>query len=113
MAGIVIFYWIGFFINALYSKRLINYSIVAQCKDFIPLIFLLSIPAALIFGLGVVLQVRSFLLLVIQMIVYILVVGGISILFKLAGFLEILEILRNKITVSNMVKTFKSTDIDK
>jgi len=113
VAGIVVFYWIGFFINALYSKKLINYSIGAQCKDFFPLIFLLGIPAALIFGLGVVLPLKAFPLLAIQMVIYTLVAGGISIVFKLAGFLEILEILRNKITVSNMVKTFKNDDSKK
>jgi len=113
VAGIVVFYWIGFLINALYSKRLIDYSIWAQFKDFFPLIFLMSIPAILIFGLGVILPLKAFPLLVIQMFVYTLVAGGISVVFKLAGFTEILEILRNKITVSNMVKTFKSIDGDK
>ena len=113
VAGIVFFYWMGFFINALYAKRLINYSIASQCKDFFPLIILLGIPAAIIFGIGLVLPVRAFPMLIIQSVVYTLVAGGISQLFKLAGFLEILEILRNKITVNNMVKTFKNADNNK
>ena len=109
MAGIVFFYWIGFFINALYSKRLISYSIGAQCKDFLPLILLLGIPALFIFGLGLVVTLKPFVLLLIQAVIYILVSLGISVFFKLSGFLEIKEILKNKITVNNMVKTLKNT----
>ncbi len=109
VAGIVFFYWMGFFINAMYTNRLIDYSIISQCADFIPLVILFGIPSILVYGIAVVLPLSPIPLLVVQMIVYLVVAVGLSILFKLSGFLEIKEILRNKITLNNMVKTFKNT----
>ena len=108
VGGIVFFYWIGFFINALYSKHLIDYSIVSQCKDFMPLIFLLGIPAILVFGFGLVLHFHPFVMLILQGCGYILLSFGISELLKLTGFIEIREILKNKITINNIVKTLKN-----
>ena len=108
VAGIALFYWMGFFINALYTKKLIDYSIFAQCKDFFLLIFHFGIPALLVLGLGFILNMSAFPLLMIQTFVYVFVTVGISFLFKVSAFFEILEILKNKITVINMVKTLKN-----
>jgi len=108
VGGIVLFYWMGYFINALYAKKLINYSIFAQFKDFFPLVLIMGIPALLVFGISFVFPLKPWPLLFFQSFVYILITGGISILFKLAGFLEISEIFRNKFTFSNVVKTFKN-----
>jgi teichuronic acid exporter len=110
VAGIVLFYWMGFFINALYSKKLINYSIVSQCRDFFPLIIILGVPAFVVLAIGLVLPVSTFLLLLIQITVYTLLTVGVSVLLKVAGFLGIVEILRNKFTVNNIVKTLKNTE---
>ena len=108
VAGIALFYWMGFFINALYTKKLIDYSIFAQCKDFFLLIFHFGIPALLVLGIGFILKMSAFPLLMIQTFVYILITVGISYLFKVSAFFEILEILKNKLTVINMVKTLKN-----
>ena len=108
VAGIILFYWMGFFINSLYTKRLINYSIAAQCRDFFPLIILFGIPAILVFSLGLSGNIPPFPLLLIQGVTYVLITIGLSFLFKISALFEIAEILRNKLTVSNMVKTFKN-----
>ena len=108
VVGIILFYWIGFFINALYSKRLIGYSFYAQFRDFLPLLLLLGLPAIFSFGIGLMLNVNSFLLLAIQTFTYLVITLGLSAILKVSGLLEITEILKNKFTIYNVVKTFKN-----
>lgn len=110
--GIVVFNWLGYLINSLYSERLINYSFIAQCRDFFPFILLSGIPAVLVWTLGLILPGSPILLLVIQCIAYLLLILGISILFRISAFYEIRTILKNKFTFINIVKTFKPTDIN-
>ncbi len=44
LIGFAVHYWIGFFVNAAYSKKLIGYGILEQCKDlFSPLILSITV----------------------------------------------------------------------
>jgi O-antigen/teichoic acid export membrane protein len=104
VTGIVFFYWMGFFINALYSKRLIGYSFVSQCLDIIPVMFLFAIPALLVWWLGQLLILGSFPLLLIQSGIFVAVSLVLSILFKIRAFIDIKAILINKFTINNLVK---------
>ena len=106
--GIILFYWIGFFINAMYARRLINYSFFAQCRDFFPIIILMGIPALFVLGIGIVCPIRAFPLLVIDAFVYLIITVGLSFIFKITALFEITEILKNKFTFNNIVKTFKT-----
>ena len=109
IAGIVLFYWIGYFFNSMYTKKLINFSFLAQCRDFLPFIVLSGIPAIFVFGIGLVLPFSPFPLLAIQAGIYIFMTIGLSLVFKVSAFFEIVGILRNKFTIINMIKTLKNT----
>lgn len=105
--GIVLFYWISFFVNAMYSNKLISYSVLNQMVDFIPVMLITLIPAIIVYVLSYVYQSHMYFLLAWQIIVYVGIVCGLSILFKIEAFYEIKNILINKLTILNLVKTIK------
>lgn len=109
IAGIVLFYWIGYLVNGIYAKRLIGYSIIAQSKDFLPLMGIAIVPAALTYSLGVIFPWNNMLLLLAQVILYPAMVLILSRLFKIPAFFEIKEILADKLTIANIIKTIKRT----
>lgn len=109
VAGIVILYWIGFVINAMFSGKLINYSISGQFLDFSPMILLFAMPAALVYFMGWFLDIGNFPLLVIQSSVYLAISVILSVILKVTAYLEIKEILLNKLTFNNLVKTINKS----
>lgn len=109
VAGIVLFYWMGFFINALYSKRLIGYSFLSQCKDILPDMITFALPALLVWWLGQSLKIGNFPLLLIQSAIFVAVSVTLSIVFKIPAFFEIKKILINKFTINNLLKTINKS----
>lgn len=105
LAGIVLFYWISFFINAMYSKRLIGLSIFEQCVYLIPGISIAAFSALATWSLGHFLPVNDILLLTLQLFCYPVLLILLSILFKLEAFHELKQILLNKLTLPNLLKT--------
>ena len=106
IAGIVLFYWIGFGVIAIYSKRLIGYSIRQQFADIMPMIGVAFVPALLTWSIGIIFPLPPVILLAVQMIFYPGLVIAISVFFRLPAFFEIKGILADKLTVSNFLKTF-------
>ena len=106
IAGIVLFYWSGYAVGALYSKRLIAYSVNRQFLDFLPLMGIAFIPAILTWGIGIVFSLSPFILLVIQFVTYPCLVVALSVLFRVSAFFEIKNILADKLTLANFLKTF-------
>ena len=101
LIGFSIHYWFGFLVNAIYSKRLIDYSIVEQIIDFIkPLLFALIVFLATYFIQKPIENTTILLRLIIQIIC-----GGLT-----AGLL-----LRFKVffSVSDYITTFKNLIVKK
>jgi teichuronic acid exporter len=109
IAGIVFFYWIGFLINAIYSKRLLGYSMIDQSLDFLPVMGIVFFPATITWYLGIFLPVSNIILLAVQIILYPGLVVILSVLFRLPAFYELTKILKDKITLDNFVKTIGRT----
>ena len=105
IAGIVFFYWIGFLINAIYSKRLIGYSMMAQSTDFLPVMGIAFFPAIITWCLGIFLPLSNIVLLPIQIILYPDWLILLSVLFRLPAFYELMQILKDKLTIANFVNT--------
>ena len=105
LVGIVIFYWISFIINAMYSKRLIGLSIFEQCLYLIPGLSIAGISALATWGLGLLFQFGDIIILTIQVFFFPGMVILLSMLFKAEAFFELKQILRNKLTFSNLFKT--------
>ena len=105
IAGIVFFYWIGFLINAIYSRRLIGYSMVDQSLDFLPVMGIALFPAIITWSLGSFLSVDNIILLPLQIILYPGLVVLLSVLFRIPAFYELLMILKDKFTIANFIKT--------
>ena len=106
IAGIVLFYWIGYTVAALYSKRLIGYSMTRQFLDLLPMMGVALIPALVTWSIGLVFTLSPLMLLLIQIIAYPCLVIGLSVLFRVPSFYEIKKILTDRLTVSNFLKTF-------
>ncbi len=106
IAGIVLFYWIGYIVIGFYSKRLIGYPMTQQLSDFLPVMGIALVPAIITWGLGAVLDVSPVVLLGLQVITYPCLLVLLSVLFKLPAFYEIKAILADKLTVTNFLKTF-------
>jgi teichuronic acid exporter len=105
IAGIVFFYWIGFMINAIFSRRLIGYSIINQIHGFLPVLGIAFFPAIITLCFGIFLPMGNILLLAIQVILYPVLVILFSVLFRLPAFFELKQILKDKFTLSNLVNT--------
>ena len=105
LVGIVVFYWISFIINAMYSKRLIGLSIFEQCIYLIPGLSIAGISALSTWGLGLFFRFSDLLILTIQVFFFPGMVILLSILFKAEAFIELKQILLNKLTFSNLLKT--------
>lgn len=108
VAGIVILYWIGFVINAMYSGKLIEYPVAGQFLDFFPMLLLFAFPASFVFLIGLFLDIGSFPLLVIESVVYLAISLVFSVILKITAYQEIREILHNKLTINNFVKTINT-----
>lgn len=110
IAGIVFFYWIGFMINAIYSKRLIGYSIMAQSADFLPVMGIAFFPAVITLCVGIFFPLGNAVLLPIEIILYPALVIILSLLFRVAAFHELMQILKDKLTIANFVKTISKSE---
>ncbi len=107
IGGIAVFYWIGFAINAMYSGRLLSYPIRKQTMDLLPVLIMSAVAAGLTWGIGFVFSVKDIYLLIIQAIVYPGLIILFSVAFKMPAFYELKQILSDKLTVSNFLKTVK------
>ncbi|MEI7420778.1 MAG: lipopolysaccharide biosynthesis protein [Prolixibacteraceae bacterium] len=105
LAGIVIFYWISFIINAMYSKRLIGLSILEQCIYLFPGLIIAGLSALATWSLGFLFHFNDLLMLTIQVFFFPVVVLLLSILFKSEAYYELKLILLNKLTRANLLKT--------
>lgn len=108
IVGIVIFYWGSFFISAMYTKRLINYSMTEQFADCISSLALCLPPAIIILLLGHFFPFNTLIILFLQGFLYLSVVLMFSILFKFPAYLEIKQIAIRKFNYTNYIKNLKS-----
>jgi len=109
IAGIVVFYWIGFLINAMYSKRLIDFSILSQSLSFIPVMGMAFVASILTWSLGLFFSPAKILLLAMQVVLYPTLIVIFSMIFKVDAFFEVKQILLNKFTMANLIKTINKT----
>jgi O-antigen/teichoic acid export membrane protein len=109
IAGVVVFYWIGFLINALYSRRLIGYSIADQSLDFLHVMGIALVPAVITWSFGIFLHLSDILLLTVQVLFYPCMVVLLSVILRLPAFFELLQIFKDKFTIANIVKTITRT----
>ncbi|HEY5510812.1 MAG TPA: lipopolysaccharide biosynthesis protein [Prolixibacteraceae bacterium] len=107
LAGIVVFYWLSLFINSMYSKRLIGLTIMEQCIYLIPGMTIAGLSALTAWCLGLLFHFNDFLILTIQSFIFMGMVILLSILFKVGAFIEIKQILLNKLTLLNLLKALK------
>lgn len=97
MIGYAVHYWIGYFLNAAFTRKLINYGIGEQLKDIIvPVLFALgvSIPIYLVYVLlqHVWPESSPLVLLIIQVVVGAGCLFGIGEGFKVTPYLELKQI---------------------
>ena len=105
--GIVIFYWVSFFISAMYTQNLIGYSIFEQILDLLPGMLLCLLPALLIWPLEYFVPVGSVFILLLKATIYFGVIIIVSILFKLPAYFEIKQILVMKFNIKNYINNLK------
>jgi len=101
LIGFSIHYWVGFLVNAIYSKRLINYSIVEQIIDFIkPLLFALIVFIATYYIQKPIENISILLRLIIQIV---------------CGSLTVVLLLRFKIffSMTDYITTLKNLILKK
>jgi O-antigen/teichoic acid export membrane protein len=110
IAGIIFFYWVGYMVNGMYAKRLIGYSFIDQALDFLPVFGIAFVPAVLTWSLGGLFSFNNILLLLIQVILYPVLVVLLSVSMKLPAFYEIKQILSDKLTVANFLKTLNRAE---
>ena len=105
IVGMIIFYWLGFVVIAMYSKKLIGYSMIRQSIDLLPVFGIASISAIITWITGLVINIAPVLVLLVQIIIYPGLVLVLSKFFKISSYYEIKDILKDKLTIANFVKT--------
>jgi O-antigen/teichoic acid export membrane protein len=105
--GIIVFYWSGFVINGLYSKRLLDYSFTSQAADFLPAMTLALLPAAAVWSLGFFTSLGTVTLLAVQVVAYPSLIILLSVIFRIPAFFELIGILKDRLTVDNLLNTIK------
>lgn len=82
---------------------------VDQSLDFLPVMGIAFIPAVITWGLTLFLSLSNIVLLSVQIILYPGLVVILSVLFRLPAFYELIQILKDKITLTNFVNTIGKT----
>lgn len=90
---------ISYYLNSYYNKMLINYSLPEQIKDLLPSIIIISISGTIVFTLGQILPFNYLILLIIQSISGLILVILLSEFLKLEPYLEIKNIITDKIRI--------------
>ncbi len=109
IGGIIVFYWIGFMINGMFSKRLIGYSVLNQWAGFLPVMGIAVFPAIIAWSIGAFIPVGNILILSIQGILYPGLVILLSVLFRIPAYFELLQILKDRLTLANFINTINRT----
>ena len=91
--GSVLSSYISYFINAVYSKKLISYSIKDQVKDIIPSYILSFVMGAFVFIVGLVMPGSDLIKLIAQVFVGVLSYIGLSKLFRIGELRIVRELL--------------------
>lgn len=105
IAGIIVFYWAGYVVIAAYSKKLAGYSIGNQISDFLPVMLIALFPALITWLISYFLQISLLFKLPLLILVYPSLVILLSVIVRLQAYYEIKNILADKLTVSNFMKT--------
>ena len=91
--GSVLSSYISYYINAVYSKKLISYSIKDQVKDILPSYILSFVMGALVLIVGLVMPGGDLVKLIVQVFVGFLTYVGLSKLFKIGELGIVRELL--------------------
>lgn len=97
LIGMIILSFVGYFINTYYSGRLINYPIREQIADILPSFVLALVVSSCVFIISLLISLNPILLLSVQLAVLTTLMIGLSRIFRLKAYLNIREILVNKI----------------
>lgn len=85
--------YFSFFLNTLYSEKLINYSCLKQIKDIFPNLFLGYLIYLITFGFGYFVKANVYITLVSQIFIFMGLTFGLSIFLKNESFYYIKNIL--------------------
>lgn len=95
--GMIINSIIAYYFNSFFSGRLINYSLKEQVMDILPTFLLALLVSGIVYSLSFVFKMGNLPLLSIQVIVGVVLTLLLSEILKIKGYLEIKEILIEKI----------------
>lgn len=109
ITGIAFFYWISFAINAMYSRKLIGYSVFQQIAELIPIFLVSALPAFFVWFCSLFLPFGNIGLLTFQGIVYLGIVYALTLIFKIRAYYELKEIITRKLGYVSFINNFKKT----
>lgn len=104
IVAFVVHYWLGFFINALYSKKIVGYGILSQLKDMIRPMALAIVVALLTFTVTLFGTTPHWLVVALQLVLALVATVALSLIFKI----EVFNQLKN--TVLSFVHKDSSND---
>ena len=97
LVGMIILSFVTYFINSYYSGRLINYPVREQIADILPSFVLALLVSFCILIISLLINLNPILLLTVQLVVLTILMIFLSRLFRLKAYLDIREILVDKI----------------
>lgn len=93
IVAFVVHYWIGFPINALYSKRMVDYGILQQMRDMVRPLSLAVVVSAITFAVTLLGFSSHWLMVAIQLAVALTATVVLSLVFKIEVFTQLKNIV--------------------
>lgn len=88
---------IAYYLNAYFNKSILKYSITEQVKDLLPYFFCSVTTGAIVYCIVFLPINNNLLLLTLQVSLFIIIYSGLSSLFRLSAYIEMKEIVLEKI----------------
>ncbi|MFW6015502.1 MAG: MOP flippase family protein [bacterium] len=102
--GQVVVSYIAYYINAYFTGKFINYSIVDQLKDIFPYLLQAVFMGLVVYSIGFISFFSTFILLVVQVFVGVIIYLLISYIFRVTVFYDILGLLFEHVHFLNKFK---------
>jgi len=94
--GQIIVSFLSFYLNAYYTQKLLDYSIIEQIRDFIPSLALAGIMGVGVYALQYASITDELVLLIAQIITGVVLYSGMCYLFRISSFMEILKLIKSR-----------------
>ena len=94
--GQIIVSFLSFYLNAYYTQKLLDYSIIEQIRDFIPSLALAGVMGVGVYALHYASITDELVLLIVQIITGVVLYSSMCYLFRISSYMEIIKLIKSR-----------------